>query len=145
MYMPEAENYIRNHFWNLTSRHFQAQPYLSVFASGADRGSTWPVGEQTGGGRGAVQEDLELPHVLGGERAGERLSVPLLLFIHLTNLKCINIKSLAGVGTVIKLASSTTSASDTFVPWANLNICVYPVSYIIIHSAVINLAYACTA
>ena len=76
----------------------------------------------------------------------ERVSgVPLLLFIHLTNIKCINLKSLAGVGTVIKLASSTTSASDTFVPWANLNICVYPVSYIIIHSAVINLAYACTA
>ena len=47
-----------------------------MFASGADRGSTGPVGEQTGGGRGAVQEDLELPHVLGGERAGERLSLP---------------------------------------------------------------------
>ena len=76
----------------------------------------------------------------------ERVSgFPFLLFIHLTNLKCINLKSLAGVGTVIKLASSTTSASDTFVPWANLNICVYPVSFIIIHSAVINLAYACTA
>ena len=45
---------------------------MSEFASGADRGSTGPVGEQTGGGRGAVQEDLELPHVLGGERAGER-------------------------------------------------------------------------
>ena len=73
----------------------------------------------------------------------ERVSgVPVLLFF---NLKCITLKSLAGVGTVIKLASPTTSASDTFVPWANLNICVYPVSYIIIHSAVINLAYACTA
>ena len=84
---------------------------MSVCASGADRGSTGPVGEQTGGGRGAVQEDLELPHVLGGERAGER--VPVLLFF---NLKCINLKSLAGVGTVIKLAPPTTSASDTFVP-----------------------------
>ena len=85
---------------------------MSVFASGADRGSTGPVGEQTGGGRGAVQEDLELPHVLGGERAGERLSIATFFF----NYKCINIKSLAGVGTVIKLASPTTSASDTFVP-----------------------------
>ena len=46
-----------------------------MFASGADRGEIGPVGEQTGGGRGAVQEDLELPHVLGGERAGERGSV----------------------------------------------------------------------
>ena len=44
----------------------------------------------------------------------ERVSeVPVLLFF---NLKCINLKSLAGVGTVIKLASPTTSASDTFVP-----------------------------
>ena len=51
---------------------FWAETYLSVCASGADRGETGPVGEQTGGGRGAVQEDLELPHVLGGERAGER-------------------------------------------------------------------------
>ena len=44
----------------------------------------------------------------------ERVSCfPVLLFF---NLKYINLKSLAGVGTVIKLASPTTSASDTFVP-----------------------------
>ena len=44
----------------------------------------------------------------------ERVSgLPFLIFF---NLKCINLKSLAGVGTVIKLASPTTSASDTFVP-----------------------------
>ena len=44
----------------------------------------------------------------------ERVSgFPLLLFF---NYKCINLKSLAGVGTVIKLASPTMSASDTFVP-----------------------------